>query len=87
LYFVYNDNARNLDPNRRNRIFNFSGSGSVIAVAQVDMQGRVKTFPIQNNRDASVYTRPKVCKQNGKRTLAIYGEDGRKYRFGQLLFE
>ena len=87
LYFVYNDNARNLDPNRRNRIFNFSGSGSVIAVAQVDMQGRVKTFPIQNNRDASVYTRPKVCKQNGKRTMAIYGEDGRKYRFGQLLFE
>ncbi|MGK0365179.1 MAG: hypothetical protein ACI85O_002244 [Saprospiraceae bacterium] len=87
LYFVYNDNARNLDPERRNRIFNFSGSGSVIAVAQVDMKGEVKTFPIQNNRDASVYTRPKVCKQNGKRTMAIYGEDGRKYRFGQLLFE
>ncbi len=87
LYFVYNDNARNLDPNRRNSIFNFSGSGFVIAVAEVGMNGQVKTFPIQNNREASVYTRPKVCKQNGKRTMAIYGEDGRRYRFGQLVFD
>jgi len=87
LYFVYNDNARNLNPERRNRIFDFSGSNSVIAVSEIDMKGKVRSFPIQNNRDASVYTRPKVCKQNGKRTMAIYGEDGRRYRFGQLLFD
>ncbi len=86
LFFIYNDDARNLDPNYRNRLFDFSGSGSVIAVSEVDMKGRVRSFPLQSQRDASVATRPKVCKQNGKRTMAVYGEDGRRYRFGVLTF-
>ena len=86
LFFIYNDDARNLDANSRSRLFDFSGSNSVIAISEVDMQGRVKSFPLQNKRDASVYTRPKVCKQNGKRTMAVYGEDGKRYRFGLLTF-
>lgn len=88
LYFVYNDNPRNLeaDERRRNRIYDFNGAGSVIIMAEVDMQGNVNLFPIDSSRNASVLTRPKICRQIGKRTMAIYGENGRRYRFGSLDF-
>ncbi len=87
LFFVFNDNGRNFSENRKNnRIYNFNGSNSVITLAEVSKGGKVKTFPLYNNRDAAIITRPKVCKQIGSRQMAIYGERGQKFRFASLRF-
>ncbi len=88
LFFVYNDNARNFGSGQKpNRIFNYNGNDSVISVAQINMQGEVTTYPLASNRDVGVISRPKMCKQIGKREMAIYGERGRGYRFGKLTFD
>lgn len=91
LYFVFNDNIRNFSTkeNRRNqnRIYNFDGRNSVIALAEISKGGELKTWPMSSNRDANIITRPKICRQTGSRTMTIYGERGGKYRFASVYFE
>ncbi|MEO0778187.1 MAG: hypothetical protein AAF146_16590 [Bacteroidota bacterium] len=87
IYFVFNDNRRNYDErNHNNRLYNFNGSNSIIALAEVSKDGGLEVRPLFNNREASIITRPKVCKQTNKREMVIYGEKGRRYRFAHLEF-
>ncbi len=87
LYFVFNDNGRNYEEKRRVQgLYNFNGNRSIIAVAEISKNGEVKVEPLFENREADIITRPKVCKQTGKRKMIIYGERGRRYRFAQLEF-
>ena len=87
IVFIYNDNDRNLDPsNNGNRIYNFNGSNSIIAMTEVYIDGSSKTFPLFRNREAAIITRPKFCKQISGRSMVVYGERGRKYKFGRLAF-
>ena len=87
IYFIYNDNPRNLEQDRpMNRLHNFNGSNSVIALSEVMRDGSVNTYPLFINREASIITRPKICKQISRNSIAVYGERGRNYRFGRLDF-
>lgn len=86
IYFVYNDNGRNFGPNNRDRIYGYNGKNSVIALAELKRDGSLNTYPLYSNRDAEVIARPKICKQIGKNEMAIYGEWGRSYKFGHLIF-
>ncbi|MEK7254001.1 MAG: hypothetical protein AAB316_04600 [Bacteroidota bacterium] len=88
LYFLFNDNARNYDPERKsNRWYNFNGSESVLVLAEVSINGEVSVAPLASNREAGVVTRPKMCKQIGRREMAVFGERGRGYKFASLKFE
>ena len=90
IYFVFNDNARNFQQpkeGKRRRIYNYDGRNSVIALAELSKDGQVKTYPLFNNRDADVITRPVICKQIGRKKMRIYGELGRSYRFANLEFD
>ncbi len=88
IYFLYNENSRNFaGGGKNNRIYNFNGSNSVIAVAQVNKNGEVKTYPLASNKDAGVITRPKICKQIGKKKMAVFGEKGKGYKFANLIFD
>lgn len=87
IYFVYNDNPRNLEEDRPlNRLHNFNGNNSIIALSEVLRDGSVNTYPLFVNREASIITRPKICKQISRNSIAIYGERGRNYRLGRLDF-
>jgi hypothetical protein len=87
LYFVYNEDSRNLDPNRKKTYTEEPDKYSVVVLAEVNRQGEVKRSPLFQNKEEGIVTRPKICRQIGRRDLAIYGERGRGYRFGLLSFE
>ncbi len=89
IYFIYNDNIRNFQQNnkRQNRIHYFNGRSSIIALAEISRDGSVITYPLASNREAGTLTRPKICKQIGRNTMAVYGERGRKFRFANLEFK
>lgn len=89
LYFIYNDNARNLTEHKKksNRLYNYNGSDSIISLAQISIGGEVNIFPLAYNKDAGIMTRPKMCKQIGKKEMAVFGERGKNYRFGKLVFD
>ena len=84
ICFVYNDNGKNFGAKKNNRRYKFNGSNSIVVLTEVGMDGSVNTFPLGSNREQGIITRPKVCKQIGKRRVAIFGERGKKFKFGNL---
>jgi hypothetical protein len=87
FFFLFNDDGRNFGRDDGKFYTYTGGNNSVVAVAQVNIKGEVSVAPLTTNRDAGVITRPKMCKQIGKREMAVLGERGRGYRFGSLKFE
>jgi hypothetical protein len=87
LYFVYNDDPKNLDPRAKKIATETPDKYSVVTVAEVDRNGVVKRSPLFQNKEKGVVVRPKLSKQVGRREMAIYGESGRRYKFGVLSFE
>ena len=86
FYFIYNDNPQNFSPDIRRRA-NLESRRSVLALTELTRTGEVTTVPLFVNRDARVITRPRMCRQVGSRLILVYGEDGRRYRFGLLEME
>ncbi len=86
IYFVYNDNRRNFGLGSSNEIHNFDGRQSMIALTEVNKSGEFRTYPLFDNREAEILTRPKVCEQVGKKQMLIYGELNRKFKFASLNF-
>jgi hypothetical protein len=84
ICFVYNDNGKNFGAKKNNRRYGFNGSNSILALTEVGMNGSVNTYPISSNREQGIITRPKICKQIGKRKVAIFGERGKRFKFGKL---
>ncbi len=88
FYFVFNDNIKNYDPKKKeDKWYSYTGRNSVITLAEINQNGEVAIEPLFGNTEAGVTTRPKVCQQVGRNEMIIYGERGRKYRFGNLVFE
>jgi hypothetical protein len=87
LYFIFNDNPKNFDDRKRQQIREFNGMNSVVALSEVQRDGSVSTAPLFQNRDAGTLTRPKFCKQSGRREMIIYGERNRSFRFANLFFD
>ncbi|MEM8909412.1 MAG: hypothetical protein AAGD05_16315, partial [Bacteroidota bacterium] len=85
IYFIYNDNERNFDSST-NQLYEFRQNESVIALSQLSTNGSIKTYPIFNVKGANVLTRPKVCRQTGRKEMVIYGENGKKFKFANLQF-
>ncbi|MCU0346491.1 MAG: hypothetical protein MUC59_06095 [Saprospiraceae bacterium] len=87
FFFTFNDDGRNFGRDD-GKLYTYSGgNNSVVALAQINIKGEVQVYPLSSNRDAGVTLRPKMCKQIGKREMAVLGERGRGYRFGSLKFE
>ncbi|MEL7020332.1 MAG: hypothetical protein AAGK47_01870, partial [Bacteroidota bacterium] len=88
IYFIFNDNGRNFATDQTDRrIYNFNGKNSVISLAEVRIDGSMQVYPLFNNREADIIARPKISKQTGRKRMLLYGERGRKYRFGELIFD
>ena len=85
IYFIYNDHVKNFDP-EEDRLHDFDFGSSVIAISQLSTNGSIQTFPIFSPRGANILTRPKVCRQTGRKEMVIYGENGKKFKFANLQF-
>jgi len=85
FHFVFNDNPKNYNAkDKSNRLYNYDGRNSIISLATIDRNGQVSMSPIFDNQQAGITTRPKICKQIGRNEMLIYGERGKKYRFGSF---
>ncbi len=88
IYFVFNDNPKNFGTDKKtNKIHSFNGTRSVVTLAEVKPNGSVTKYPLFSNREEGILTRPKVCKQNKKNEMIIYGEKLRKYKFAKVVFK
>lgn len=86
FYFVFNDNARNFEPDSR-WLHNFNGKKSIVHLAHLTRDGELNSYPLFSNRDVNIITRPKICRQTGSRRMIVYGELKRSYRFAVVDFK
>ena len=84
ICFVYNENGKNFGAKKNNRRYQYNGSNSILALTEVGMDGSVTTYPLASNKEQGIITRPKVSKQIGKREMVIFGERGKRFKFGAL---
>ena len=71
IYFVFNESIAK----RAN-----------VMLATVYADGRVDMKDMFRNKESGVIIRPTVCRQVSENEMIIYGEWGRKYKFGRITF-
>ena len=72
IYFVYNERISRRAP---------------VMYASVDTRGNVNIKELFRNRDEGIITRPLLCRQTSKNEMVLYGERGKKYKFGKVKFD
>ena len=88
LYFLYNDNIKNIEKKNSNKVYYYYGKGknSIVTLASIDVNGKLNRTAFFNSKEQKTVVRPKVCKQTGANELMIFGEIGKRYRFGKVSF-
>lgn len=88
LYFVFNDNPKNLVIEKAEKVKSFTGNKDALAVlVEVDSDGNQRKKALFSARDSGSIARPKVCRQISKDEMIIFCERKRKHRFAKISLE
>lgn len=87
LCFLFNDNKRNFERNDVDlHSFNGSSRNTVITLAKLSNDGHLEMYPLDKKGQDNLILRPKVSRQTGKRTMILFGENGRRFKLATLDF-
>ncbi len=87
LYFVFNDNPKNLTYTGDGKMAYFNkGKSSIVALVELDMNGNQKMEALFTARDVEVLTMPRVCEQVSEKELIVFGQRGKTHRFAKISF-
>jgi hypothetical protein len=87
LYFIFNDNTRNLTAkNGRLYAMNTASKEALVVLVEMDSEGRQTKMPLFLSSDAEVIIRPKVCEQIADNQLVVFGQRRRNHRFARITF-
>lgn len=88
LYFIFNDNEKNLTNEGDGKLKNFTGDKeSLTVLVTMDDKGNQKKEALFNVREAEVIIRPKVGDQVGLREAIIFGQKRKKQRVAKVTFK
>ena len=90
LYFVYNDNPKNLlPPEKKGDIYAMSGSRKKrgVTLATLSLNGDLKRESLVSAGEVEIYIRPKTCEQISQNELIIFGQRKKKQRFAKVTFK
>ncbi|MBX9851996.1 MAG: hypothetical protein K2X86_09580 [Cytophagaceae bacterium] len=87
LYFVFNDNPKNLVSSVEGKTFNFVPyKESHVVCVQIDNNGKIEKKSLFSSKDVDIITRPKVCEQINDNCLLIFGQRKSTQRFALMTF-
>jgi len=88
LYFVFNDNPKNLFYKGSGKIYNFNKSKeSLVVMVELDAQGKQSREALFSVKESDILTRPMVCEQISKDELVLFGQRKKTHRFAKLTFK
>ena len=88
LYFIFNDNEKNITNEGDGKLKNFTGDKeSLTVLVTMDHNGKQKKERLFNVREAEVIIRPKVGDQIGLREAIIFGQKKKKQRIAKVTFK
>ena len=88
LYFVFNDNPKNLFYKDGGKLYNFKKSSKALTVlVEVDSSGKQTKEALFTSKEAGILVRPKVCQQISDNEMIIFGQRGKSQRFAKATFK
>lgn len=88
LYFVFNDNPKNLYYKGDGKYYNFTrGKDALAVLVELDLDGIQDREALFSTSQANILARPKVCKQISKNQLIIFGQRKKTQRFAKVTFK
>lgn len=87
LYFVFNDNPKNLSAYKEGKPAVFYGTKDAVAVLlEVSMDGNIRKQALFTGKDAGALARPLVCEQVSPEEMVIFCQYRKSHRFARLSF-
>lgn len=87
IYFIFNDNKKNLEHNFDGKTNNFSrGKNGIAAIVQMDQGGNQSKSSLFNAKDISVLLYPKLSMQVDDDALLLFAQKNKKSQIGKLTF-
>lgn len=86
IYFLFNDDPKNVDYDVSGRLKYFNGRESIVTMVEVNAQGKVTRYPLLNTFGLDVITRPKVCEQISDNEMILFGQRKKTQQFARLTF-
>ncbi|MFN3917485.1 MAG: hypothetical protein ACK4K0_07060 [Flavobacteriales bacterium] len=86
LYFLYNENPKNLSESaiRENRVKYMSNSArAVAAMVIVNPKGETSKKALFSGKDSGTILRPKIYLQHTQQSFLLYGQTGKRYKLGK----
>ena len=89
LYFVFNDNPKNLFYKGVGKLYNFNKGKkeSLVVLVELNMKGEQTREALFSMKDAEVIIRPKVCEQISDTQMILFGQKKKTQRFAKVTFE
>ncbi|WP_439482241.1 hypothetical protein [Cyclobacterium plantarum] len=90
LYFVFNDNVKNLGYNGKGKVARFTPKSykeHMMSVATLDSKGAVSRSSLSINSNRNLMTITPVNTQTGDFEMVVYGQYKKKYRLARLAFD
>ncbi len=88
LFFIFNDNAKNLYYKGSGNVENFTkGKNSIVSIVELDANGNQTRTALFKDNDVEVLTRPKVCEQISNNEMIIFGQRRKAQQFGKVTFK
>ena len=88
LYFVFNDNPKNLFYKGEGKLYNFNKSKeSLVVLVTLDNEGNQTREALFSAKEADILTRPIVCEQISKNEMILFGQRKKTHRFARISFK
>ncbi len=88
MYFIFNDNVKNMDYKGDGKIANFTKSKKALAVlVTLDNNGNQEKEALFTAKEAGILCRPKVCEQISNDEVILFGQRKKKQRFSKMKFK
>lgn len=90
LYFVFNDNVKNLGYKGQGKVERFtpkSHKEHMMTFTKLDGEGKISRSSLSMNRNRNLMTITPVNTQTGDHEMVVYGQYKKKYRLAKLAFD
>jgi hypothetical protein len=89
LYFIFNDNPKNLFYKGDGKLYNFNKGKkeSLVVLVELNMDGKQTREALFSMKDAEVIIRPKVCEQISNTQMILFGQKKKTQRFAKITFK
>jgi hypothetical protein len=88
IYFIFNDNPKNLFLKADEQPYMFNGAKDLaVVLVEVNADGKATRELLMTTEKGDLIVRPKMCEQTGKREVLICAEKTKVYQFSKVEFK